>query len=179
MSLRKVLYTAEASTDGGREGVVRSSDGRLEVSLSVPVELRGAGGDGTNPEQLFAAGYAACYQSALFLVAAGRKIDISGSRVTVRVGLGPTGTGGMGLAVQLDFDACRAQPGRRGRPDAPRIRGLSVLQRDARKCRRGPELQGVALVRLHDPVRLAWPCPGGQGRRQSRMVITSFLDRLV
>ena len=49
MSLRKVLYTAEASTDGGREGVVRSSDGRLEVSLSVPVELRGAGGDGTNP----------------------------------------------------------------------------------------------------------------------------------
>jgi len=49
MSLRKVLYTAEASTDGGREGVVRSSDGRLKVSLSVPVELRGADGDGTNP----------------------------------------------------------------------------------------------------------------------------------
>ena len=89
MSLRRVLYTAEASTDGGREGVVRSSDGRLEVSLSVPVELRGGGGNGTNPEQLFAAGYAACYQSALFLVAAGRKIDITGSRVTVRVGLGP------------------------------------------------------------------------------------------
>ena len=110
MSLRKVLYTAEASTDGGREGVVRTSDGRLEVSLSVPVELRGAGGDGTNPEQLFAAGYAACYQSALFLVAAGRRIDISGSRVTVRVGLGPTGTGGMGLAVQLDFDASALSP---------------------------------------------------------------------
>ena len=110
MSLRKVLYTAEASTDGGREGVVRSSDGRLEVSLSVPVELRGAGGNGTNPEQLFAAGYAACYQSALFLVAAGRKIDISGSRVTVRVGLGPTGTGGMGLAVQIDLDAAMLNP---------------------------------------------------------------------
>ncbi|MGZ4666747.1 MAG: organic hydroperoxide resistance protein [Frankiaceae bacterium] len=110
MTLRKVLYTAEASTDGGREGVVRSSDGRLEVSLSVPVELRGAGGAGTNPEQLFAAGYAACYQSALFLVAAGRKIDISGSRVTVRVGLGPTGTGGMGLAVQIDLDAAMISP---------------------------------------------------------------------
>ncbi|MGZ4619509.1 MAG: organic hydroperoxide resistance protein [Frankiaceae bacterium] len=110
MTLRKVLYTAEASTDGGREGVVRSSDGRLEVSLSVPVELRGAGGAGTNPEQLFAAGYAACYQSALFLVAAGRKIDISGSRVTVRVGLGPTGTGGMGLAVQIDLDAAMLSP---------------------------------------------------------------------
>ena len=110
MTLRKVLYTAEASTDGGREGVVRSSDGRLEVSLSVPVELRGAGGAGTNPEQLFAAGYAACYQSALFLVAAGRKIDVSGSRVTVRVGLGPTGTGGMGLAVQIDLDAAMLSP---------------------------------------------------------------------
>jgi osmotically inducible protein OsmC len=110
MSLRKVLYTAEASTDGGREGVVRSSDGRLEAALSVPVELRGAGGSGTNPEQLFAAGYAACYQSALFLVAAGRKIDISGSRVTVRVGLGPTGTGGMGLAVQIDLAAPTLNP---------------------------------------------------------------------
>jgi osmotically inducible protein OsmC len=110
MSLRKVLYTAEASTDGGREGVVRSSDGRLEADLSVPVELRGAGGSGTNPEQLFAAGYAACYQSALFLVAAGRKIDISGSRVTVRVGLGPTGTGGMGLAVQIDLAASTLNP---------------------------------------------------------------------
>jgi Ohr subfamily peroxiredoxin len=110
MSLRKVLYTAEASTDGGREGVVRSSDGRLEAALSVPVELRGAGGEGTNPEQLFAAGYAACYQSALFLVAAGRKIQISGSRVSVRVGLGPTGTGGMGLAVQIDLDAGMLSP---------------------------------------------------------------------
>src|SRR3984893_15757825 len=65
----KVLYTAEAMVDGGRSGHGRTSDGRLEVDLSVPSETGGDGGPGTNPEQLFAVGYAACFQSALLGVA--------------------------------------------------------------------------------------------------------------
>ncbi len=102
--LQKILYTAEAVVEGGREGHGRSLDGRLDVDLSVP-EAMGGGGPGTNPEELFAVGYAACFQSALFSVANGRKLDASGSQMTSRVGLGPTGHGGFGLAVVLDLHA--------------------------------------------------------------------------
>jgi Ohr subfamily peroxiredoxin len=76
--LQKILYTAEAVVEGGREGHGRSLDGRFDVDLSVP-EAMGGGGPGTNPEELFAVGYAACFQSALFSVAYGRKLDASGS----------------------------------------------------------------------------------------------------
>jgi len=69
----EVLYTAEATVTGGREGHARTSDGRLDVDLDVPSEMGGMGGPGTNPEQLFAAGYAACFQSALLRIASGRK----------------------------------------------------------------------------------------------------------
>ena len=72
--MQQVLYTAEAVVEGGRGGHGRSSDGRLEVDLSVPQELGGAGGPGTNPEQLFAVGYAACFQSALMGVARGARL---------------------------------------------------------------------------------------------------------
>ena len=102
--LQKILYTAEAVVEGGREGHGRSLDGRLDVDLSVP-EAMGGGGPGTNPEELFAVGYAACFQSALLSVANGRKLDASGSQMTSRVGLGPTGHGGFGLAVVLDLHA--------------------------------------------------------------------------
>jgi Ohr subfamily peroxiredoxin len=78
----KVLYTAEATVTGGREGHGRTSDGRLDVDLDVPSEMGGTGGPGTNPEQLFAVGYAACFQSALLRIATGRKLDVSGSRIT-------------------------------------------------------------------------------------------------
>jgi Ohr subfamily peroxiredoxin len=101
----KILYTAEATAEGGREGHARTSDGRLEVDLDVPAEMGGAGGPGTNPEQLFATGYAACFQSALFRIAAGCKLDLTGSRVTARVGIGPAPEGGFGLTVALDLDA--------------------------------------------------------------------------
>lgn len=101
----KILYTAEATAEGGREGHARTSDGRLEVDLDVPSEMGGAGGPGTNPEQLFATGYAACFQSALLRIAAARKLQLTGSRITARVGIGPTPTGGFGLAVSLDLDA--------------------------------------------------------------------------
>jgi len=83
-----ILYVAEATATGGREGHSRTSDGRVDVDLDVPTEMGGTGGPGTNPEQLFAAGYAACFQSALLRFAAGRKLDLSNSRVTARVGSG-------------------------------------------------------------------------------------------
>jgi Ohr subfamily peroxiredoxin len=101
----KILYTAEATATGGREGHARTSDGRLDVELDVPSEMSGTGGPGTNPEQLFAAGYAACFQSALLRFASGRKLDLSGSRITARVGIGPVSSGGFGLAAALDLDA--------------------------------------------------------------------------
>jgi Ohr subfamily peroxiredoxin len=107
----KIIYTAEAVVEGGREGHGRTSDGRLEVDLSVPEEIGGAGGPGTNPEQLFAVGYAACFQSALLGVAKGRGLDASGSTITARVGIGPTGHGGFGLTVALDLHAPHLERG--------------------------------------------------------------------
>jgi Ohr subfamily peroxiredoxin len=101
----KVLYTAEATVEGGRGGRGRTSDGRLEVELSVPEDMGGQGGGGTNPEQLFALGYAACFQSALLSLAKGRDLDASDSTITARVGIGPTGHGGFGLTVALDLHA--------------------------------------------------------------------------
>jgi Ohr subfamily peroxiredoxin len=100
-----ILYTTEAVAEGGRAGHGRTADGRLAVELSVPQELGGEGGPGTNPEQLFAVGYAACFQSALLSVARGRKLDATDSTVTAQVGIGPTGRGGFGLAVALDLHA--------------------------------------------------------------------------
>ena len=100
-----ILYVAEATATGGREGHSRTSDGRVDVDLDVPTEMGGTGGPGTNPEQLFATGYAACFQSALLRFAAGRKLDLSNSRITARVGIGLLDTGGMGLAAAIDLEA--------------------------------------------------------------------------
>ncbi len=100
-----ILYTAEATASGGREGHSRTNDGRVDVDLDVPTEMGGQGGPGTNPEQLFAVGYAACFQSALLRFATGRKLDLSGSHVTARIGIGPVKGGGFGLAAALDLDA--------------------------------------------------------------------------
>ena len=99
--LNKALYTAEATTTGGRDGHGRSSDGVLDLDIRPPAELGGSGG-GTNPEQLFALGYAACFQSATGVVARRMKVDTSGSEVTGRVTIGTIGNGGFGLAVELD-----------------------------------------------------------------------------
>jgi lipoyl-dependent peroxiredoxin len=100
----QVLYTSEATAWGGREGRSASSDGNLDVQLVVPKELGGPGGPGTNPEQLFAAGYAGCFHSALKVVARGRKLDVSESAVTVRVGLGPDDSGGFGLTAEIEAE---------------------------------------------------------------------------
>jgi lipoyl-dependent peroxiredoxin len=102
VQLQKVLYTAEAVVEGGRQGHGRTTDGRLEVDLSVPKEMSGDGGPGTNPEQLFAVGYAACFHSALRLVGRQEKADVSDSAVGARVSLGQIDNGGFGLAVELE-----------------------------------------------------------------------------
>src|SRR2546430_409430 len=93
----RVLNTAQAVVEGGRAGHGRTDDGRLDVAVSVPRELGGGGGPGTNPEQLFAVGYAACFESALLGVARGRNMVASEARITSRVGLGSTGHGGFSL----------------------------------------------------------------------------------
>jgi lipoyl-dependent peroxiredoxin len=100
----QVLYTAEATAWGGREGRAASSDGNLDVQLVVPKELGGPGGSGTNPEQLFATGYAGCFHSALKLVAKAEKVDVSESAVTVKVGLGHREGVGFALAVEIDAE---------------------------------------------------------------------------
>jgi lipoyl-dependent peroxiredoxin len=96
-----IFYTAEATASGGREGTTRTSDGSLDLTLVPPVELGGPGTPGTNPEQLFAAGYAACFGNALNLVARRMKLDPTDSTVTARVGLGASGQGAFGMTVEL------------------------------------------------------------------------------
>ena len=101
MSLAKVLYTASATATGGRTGQAVSSDGALAVQLSTPRELGGAGGSGTNPEQLFAAGYSACFLGALqFVSLRNKKALPADTRITGEVGIGPILTG-FAIQVQL------------------------------------------------------------------------------
>jgi len=103
MALDKVLYTAHATSTGGREGTSKSSDGALDVRLSTPKELGGAGGPGTNPEQLFAAGYSACFIGAMKAVAGKLKIALPAeTSITAAVGIGPIPTG-FGIQATLDI----------------------------------------------------------------------------
>lgn len=97
----KTLYQTRATAVGGRNGHVVSEDGVLDLQLAIPKALGGAGGAFSNPEQLFAAGYAACFDSALALVAGQRKIKLTGSRIDATVGIGPNGQGGFALTVKL------------------------------------------------------------------------------
>jgi len=98
----QILYTAHSTATGGRDGRAVSSDKHLDVKLSTPKELGGAGGDGTNPEQMFAAGYAACFLSAMKFVAAATKLALpADTTVTAEVGIGPNDKGGFGLAAEL------------------------------------------------------------------------------
>ena len=101
MALDKVLYTARATATGGRAGTAASDDGALSVSLSTPKGLGGAGGPGTNPEQLFAAGYSACFIGAMKAVAAGQKVALPAEvSITSDVGIGPI-PGGFGIQVAM------------------------------------------------------------------------------
>ena len=99
-----ILYTARASSTGGRDGQSKSHDGRLAVKLSTPKALGGAGGEGTNPEQLFAAGYSACFIGALKFVSGQEKVKLpEDTQVDAEVGIGQI-EGGFGIAVTLNVD---------------------------------------------------------------------------
>jgi Ohr subfamily peroxiredoxin len=99
------LYTATAHATGdGRNGHVASDDGLLDMDMRIPNEMGGPGG-AANPELLFAAGYAACFHSALKLVARQDDLDVTGTEVSASVGIGPLDSGGFGLTVELDVHA--------------------------------------------------------------------------
>jgi Ohr subfamily peroxiredoxin len=100
--MANTIYTAQAHVTGGRaEGHGRTSDGALEVDLRIPAEMGGPGG-GTNPEELFAVGYAACFEGALGVVGRRMKADTSDAAIESKVSLSPDGKGGFILAVELD-----------------------------------------------------------------------------
>lgn len=96
----KALYTAIVTATGGREGRIRSNDGMIDLNIQMPKEMGGRGG-ATNPEQLFAAGYAACFDSALNLVLRQSKLRVECTEVTAEVSIGTNDSGGFGLAVKL------------------------------------------------------------------------------
>ncbi|WP_279238595.1 organic hydroperoxide resistance protein [Humibacter sp. RRB41] len=101
----ETLYTAIATaTGGGRDGHVHSEDDRLDLDARPPKEMGGSG-EGTNPEQLFAAGFSACFLSALHAVGRAQKLDTTDAAVSASVSIGPNGDGGYGLAVELDVYA--------------------------------------------------------------------------
>ena len=97
-----VLYTAEATVTGGRQGHGKTSDGSLEVDFATPAALGGTEQRvGTNPEQLFALGYAACFQNAMLGIGRREQLTVDDSTITARVGIGQIGNGKMGLEVEL------------------------------------------------------------------------------
>ena len=98
--LQKSLYTAHATSTGGREGSVKTDDGKLDLTVAPPPGL-GGNGAGTNPEQLFAAGYSACFGSAVAFVARQKKLTTGAVRIDASVSIGQIASGGFGLAVEL------------------------------------------------------------------------------
>jgi Ohr subfamily peroxiredoxin len=99
-----VLYSTRATSTGGRDGESRSEDGRFTAKLATPKELGGAGGEGTNPEQLFAAGYSACFIGALKVAGQQLKLKVPAeTTVTATVGIGPRAEGGFGITADLEI----------------------------------------------------------------------------
>jgi Ohr subfamily peroxiredoxin len=124
MSLDKVLYTAHATATGGRDGRAVSSDNVLDLKLTTPRELGGAGGDGTNPEQLFAAGYSACFIGALKVVAAREKIALpADSSIEGSVGIGPVGQA-FGIQAELKISL----------PGLPREQAEALVEKAHQVC---------------------------------------------
>lgn len=104
MAIEKALYTATATATGGRAGTAKSSDGAIDVTLSTPKELGGAGGPGTNPEQLFAAGYSACFIGAMKAVAGRQKIALPAEvSITSDVAIGPHANKPGAFGIQVDM----------------------------------------------------------------------------
>jgi Ohr subfamily peroxiredoxin len=107
--MTQALYSATSTAWGGRDGRVTSSDGRIDLQLSIPKSIGGDDGAGTNPEQLFATGYAACFHSALKLVAGQEKVDVSESAVSVTVDL-LSDDGGFGIGAKIEAELPGVDP---------------------------------------------------------------------
>src|SRR5262245_64957427 len=137
--LDKRLYTASASATGGRDGRVRSSDSTLDLALTMPRELGGNGAAGTNPEQLFAAGYSACFGSALMHVARAKKITTGPVQISANVTIGPVGQV-FGLAVELVASL----------PELPRDQAEALVQAAHQVCPYSNATRGniVVVVRV-------------------------------
>lgn len=134
----KALYEAHASATGGRNGRVTTDDGVIDLQLAMPKSLGGAGGAAANPEQLFACGYAACFDSALNFVAMGQKIKLSGTRVDATVGIGQNGAGGFALAVKLEVTI----------PDVSRDVAQALLEKAHEVCPYSNATRGNINVEL-------------------------------
>lgn len=135
--LEKRLYTATATAVAGRDGRVKSDDGQLDVAVVPPRALGGSGAPGTNPEQLFAAGYSACFGSALGHVARAQKITTGPVTITAHVTIGPVGQG-FGLAVELLADI----------PQLPREQAEALLQAAHKVCPYSNATRGNIVVDL-------------------------------
>jgi lipoyl-dependent peroxiredoxin len=134
----EVLYTAEAAATGGRKnGRAWSSDGAIDVQINPPKEVGGSG-EGTNPEQLFAAGYAACFDNALHSVARMEKLDPGQTTVTALVALGKHPEGGFGLDVELQVKV----------PNLPPDEAESLVAKAHRRCPYSRATKGNVEVRL-------------------------------
>lgn len=134
--LAKKLYTATATANHGRDGGAKSDDGHLDVQLSAPKELGGPG-TGTNPEQLFAAGYAACFGSAIGHIARIQKINAGPISVTAKVDLGPAGKG-FGLQVELVASL----------PDLPREQAEALVKTAHEVCPYSNATRGNIVVEV-------------------------------
>lgn len=133
------LYTAQATSTGGRDGKSRSNDGKLEVKLSTPKELGGAGGEGSNPEQLFAAGYSACFIGALKFVAGQAKQPLpADTSITAKVGIGQI-PGGFGLDIDLEINL----------PGLDQAAAQELVDKAHQVCPYSNATRGNVDVRLH------------------------------
>ncbi|MCS4281810.1 Ohr subfamily peroxiredoxin [Pseudomonas sp. BIGb0278] len=133
------LYIAQATSTGGRDGKSRSDDGKLEVKLSTPKELGGAGGEGSNPEQLFAAGYSACFIGALKFVAGQTKQPLpADTSITAKVGIGQI-PGGFGLDIDLEISL----------PGLEQAAAQELVDKAHQVCPYSNATRGNVDVRLH------------------------------
>ena len=136
-----VKYTTSATATGGRDGRSKTEDGSLDVKLSTPKELGGGGGQGNNPEQLFAAGYAACFIGAMKHVASqgGTAKVPPGTEVKATVGIGPRSEGGFGIDVQLDVSL----------PGVPRAEAQALVEKAHQVCPYSNATRDNVPVRLN------------------------------
>ena len=133
-----VLYTTSAKATGGRDGHAATLDGTLDVKLATPKELGGGGGAGNNPEQLFAAGYAACFGSAVAHIARLQKLNPGPVSITAKVDIGPAGKG-FGLQVELIASL----------PDLPRDQALALIAAAHEVCPYSNATRGNIVVDVH------------------------------